>query len=319
MTEVRIFEVSGTEVDIRLDRWFKRRIPGLTHGRLEKLLRTGQVRVDGAKAKSGQRLEAGQKIRVPPIPNLESRPPRVDGPVPESQAADLRDRVLFKDDDVIALNKKPGLAVQGGTGITRHLDGMLDALRFGSDERPRLVHRLDKDTSGVLLLARTVWAATALTQAFRDRTARKTYWGLTVGVPTPRNGTVDSRLAKSGGEGYEKMREEADGKIAVTRYRVVDRAQSKAAWVVLNPETGRTHQLRAHMNVLGTPIAGDRKYGGPNSVITGISSALHLHARRLDLPSPSGGRIQVEAPLPKHMAESWKFLGFDENDANGSG
>jgi 23S rRNA pseudouridine955/2504/2580 synthase len=317
MTEVRIFEVSGTEADIRLDRWFKRRIPGLTHGRLEKLLRTGQVRVDGAKAKSGQRLEPGQKIRVPPLPNLESRPARVDQPVPENQAADLRDRVLFKDSDVIALNKAPGLAVQGGTGLTRHLDGMLEALRFDSDERPRLVHRLDKDTSGVLLLARTVFAASALTQAFRDRTARKTYWGLTVGVPTPPNGTVATRLAKSGGEGFEKMREEADGKSSVTRYRVADRAQSKAAWVVLSPETGRTHQLRAHMNTLGTPIAGDRKYGGASAVITGISSALHLHARRLDLPAPSGGRIQVEAPLPKHMAESWKFLGFDENDANG--
>jgi 23S rRNA pseudouridine955/2504/2580 synthase len=281
---------------------------------LEKLLRTGEVRVDGAKAKSGQRLEPGQKIRVPPLADVPDRPGRVDKPVPESQAADLRDRVLFKNSDVIALNKPPGLAVQGGTGIKRHLDGMLDALRFGANERPRLVHRLDKDTSGVLLLARTVHAASALTQAFRDRTARKTYWGLTVGVPDPAAGTVDSRLAKSGGEGLEKMREQADGKSAVTRYTVADRAQRKAAWVVLMPETGRTHQLRAHMNALGTPIAGDRKYGGAGAVIGGISPALHLHARRLDLPAPSGGRIQVEAGLPDHMAESWRFFGFSEHD-----
>ena len=314
MTAVRIYEVAGAEADIRLDRWFKRRIPGLTHGRLEKLLRTGQVRVDGAKAKSGQRLEPGQKIRVPPLANVPDRPGRVHKPVPESQAADLRDRVLFKNSDVIALNKPPGLAVQGGTGIKRHLDGMLDALRFDADERPRLVHRLDKDTSGVLLLARTVHAASALTQAFRDRTARKTYWGLTVGVPDPATGTVESRLAKRGGEGREKMREEAQGKSAVTRYTVADKARRKAAWVVLTPETGRTHQLRAHMKTLGTPIVGDRKYGGAAAAIGGISPALHLHARRLDLPAPSGGRIQVEAALPDHMAESWRFFGFSEND-----
>ena len=314
MTAVRIYEVAGAEADIRLDRWFKRRIPGLTHGRLEKLLRTGQVRVDGAKAKSGQRLEPGQKIRVSPLANVPDRPGRVHKPVPESQAADLRDRVLFKNSDVIALNKPPGLAVQGGTGIKRHLDGMLDALRFDADERPRLVHRLDKDTSGVLLLARTVHAASALTQAFRDRTARKTYWGLTVGVPDPATGTVESRLAKRGGEGREKMREEAQGKSAVTRYTVADKARRKAAWVVLTPETGRTHQLRAHMKTLGTPIVGDRKYGGAAAVIGGISPALHLHARLLDLPAPSGGRIQVEAALPDHMAESWRFFGFSEND-----
>ena len=215
---------------------------------------------------------------------------------------------------MIALDKPPVLAVQGGSKTLRHLDAMLDALRFGSDERPRLVHRLDKDTSGVLVLARTVHAATALTRAFRDRSARKIYWALSVGVPNPTTGTVDLGLAKGGGAGNEKMRTGAGGKPALTRYAVADRALLKAAWVVLTPQTGRTHQLRAHMAALGTPIAGDRKYGGADAIVAGLSPALHLLARRLDLPAPSGGRIRVEAPLPDHMAESWKFLGFDPQD-----
>ena len=314
MSPVRIFEVSRSEADIRLDRWFKRRMPGLAHGHLEKLLRTGQVRVDGARAKSGQRVTPGQRIRVPPLGGAGAPPRRTEKPVPEADAADLTERILYKDADVIALNKPPGLAVQGGTKVKRHLDGMLDALRFGSDERPRLVHRLDKDTSGVLLVARTVFAASALTRAFRDRSARKTYWALTAGVPSPAAGIVDLSLAKGGGAGKEKMRAEPEGKAAVTKYAVADRAQRKAAWVVLTPQTGRTHQLRAHMAALGSPIAGDRKYGGADAVIAGLAPALHLHARRLDLPAPSGGRIRVFAPLPGHMAESWRLLGFDPDD-----
>ncbi len=314
MSKSQTFEVSSSEADIRLDRWFKRRIPDLAHGHLEKLLRTGQVRVDGARVKSGQRLTPGQKILVPPLLNAGPPPTRPKIPVSDADTEDLRDRVLYRDADVIALNKPPGLAVQGGTKTHRHLDGMLDALRFDSDERPRLVHRLDKDTSGVLLLARTLLAASALTRAFRDRSARKTYWGLTVGVPSPATGTVNLSLKKGGGAGKEKMQPGAEGKPAVTRYAVADQALRKAAWVVLTPQTGRTHQLRAHMAALGTPIAGDRKYGGADAVLSGLPPALQLHARRLDLPAPSGGRIQVEAPLPDHMAESWRFLGFDPDD-----
>lgn len=314
MSKSQTFEVSSSEADIRLDRWFKRRIPDIAHGHLEKLLRTGQVRVDGGRAKSGQRLRPGQQVRVPPLLDAGPPPPKPEIPVSDTDAQDLRDRILYQDPDVIALNKPPGLAVQGGSKTHRHLDGMLDALRFGSDERPRLVHRLDKDTSGVLLLARTPQAASALTRAFRDHSARKTYWGLTVGVPSPAVGIVNLSLAKGGGAGKEKMRPGAEGKSAVTRYAVADKAQSKAAWVVLTPQTGRTHQLRAHMAALGTPIAGDHKYGGADAVLSGLSPALHLHARRLDLSAPSGGRIRVEAPLPNHMAKSWRFLGFDPED-----
>lgn len=318
MSAVRTFEVAAPEAGIRLDRWFRRRLPGLAHGHLEKLLRTGQVRVDGARAKSGQRLTAGQRVRVPPLPGLRAPPPREVVPVSEAEAADLQSRVLHRDADVIALNKPPGLAVQGGSKLRRHLDGMLDALRFGSEHRPRLVHRLDKDTSGVLLLARTPEAAAHFARAFRSRAARKTYWALTAGVPKPATGAIDLSLAKGGGAGQERARPGVDGvagaRPALTRYAVADRAQRRAAWVVLMPETGRTHQLRAHMAAIGTPIAGDRKYGGAAAVLAGISPALHLHARRLDVGLPAGGRLRIEAPLPAHMAESWRFLGFEVAD-----
>lgn len=312
-TKVRTAEVTDGDVGIRLDRWFSRQIPELGHGRLQKLLRTGQVRVNGARAAANMRLEAGQTIRIPPLPGLGDKPapgPRV-SKVSDADTRDLQARVLYRDDDVIALNKPAGLAVQGGTGTSRHLDGMLDALQFDAKERPKLVHRLDRDTSGVLLLARSSRAAAALTRAFRGRGVEKTYWALVLGVPKPKQGTIDLALAKATGPtGREKMEESEEGDDAVTDYRVRENMK-RAAWVELWPHTGRTHQLRAHMAAIGTPIIGDQKYGGPDSKLPGISPKLHLHAAQIALRLPSGKAVTIAAPLPEHMAQTWALFGFE--------
>ena len=308
---------------MRLDRWFKQHYPGLGHGRLEKLLRTGQVRVDGRRAKAGQRLEAGQAIRVPPLGNMASESAQAHRPAPSDADARLvRSLVLYRDDAVIALNKPAGLAVQGGAKMSRHLDGMLDELRFGSDDRPRLVHRLDRDTSGVLLLARSAAAARALTGSFRGKDAAKLYWAATVGVPDRQEGIIDMPLAKrigAGRSGGEAVAPDPDaGQKAVTAYRVVDHAGSRAAFLALWPKTGRTHQLRVHCAAIGHPILGDGKYGGAAAYLggDGIAGQLHLHAHRIVLPHPDGhGQIDVIAPLSEHMAETWKTLGFSANSA----
>lgn len=313
--------VAADEADIRLDRWFKRHYPNLSHGRLEKLLRTGQVRIDGKRAKAGQRLEPGQIVRVPPLGEgaAELRP---DGPPrPKFSDADgrmIRDCVLYRDDAVIVLNKPPGLATQGGTGITRHVDGLLDALWFEGTERPRLVHRLDKDTSGILLIGRTVRAAAALAKSFKSRDARKVYWALVVGVPNPPEGVIKAAISKQEGSGGEKMQVDPyEGRSAVTDYAVIEAVQKKAAWVQLEPRTGRTHQIRVHCAYMNTPIVGDGKYGGAEAQLQGmgISRKLHLHARAISLPHPDGGTLRVTAPLPDHMAESFDFFGIDIDDA----
>jgi len=309
---VRTLMVAEDEDGLRLDRWFRRHYPGLAHGRLEKLLRTGQVRVDGRRAKAGLRLVGGQTVRVPPIDAATPPPRRPPRPDPR-QAAELRSRVLHMDDDVIALDKPSGLAVQGGSGVTRHLDAMLDALRFDAPERPRLVHRLDKDTSGVLLLARNARAAARLAAAFRTKVARKIYWAIVVGIPRPRQGRIDLAVSKRPGKGGEKVRPTAAGKRAVTLYATVDVAGGRAAWLGLMPVTGRGHQLRVHCAALGTPILGDGKYGGAGAFLQaeGIARKLHLHARSISLPHPRGGLLSVTAELPPHMARSWTSLGFD--------
>lgn len=322
MSAVRTLSVAEDEAELRLDRWFRRHFPGLAHGRLEKLLRTGQIRVDGRRAKAGLRLAPGQAIRIPPAVEAAPAPPGTDPPaVSRQDRATLEAAVLYRDDWVIALDKPPGLAVQGGTGQSRHLDAMLEALRFDAAEPPRLVHRLDKDTSGVLLLGRSREAAKRLAEAFRSREARKLYWAAVAGVPEPPEGRIDLALAKGGGAGREKMREDAaEGRRAVTRYKVIDALGETAAWLALMPLTGRTHQLRAHCAALGTPILGDGKYGGRKAFAAGgaLSKRLHLHARAISLPHPVGqGLLEVTAPLPPHMAETWAFLGFDEAAESG--
>lgn len=321
MSVVAQLDVTDEEDGIRLDRWFKRRFPALTHGRLEKLLRTGQVRVDGAKAKANARLVAGQTVRVPPLGDGLEPAPKVEKPVSEKDAEMIRACVIYKDKSVLVLNKPAGLAVQGGTRTERHLDGMLDALTFEAKERPRLVHRLDRDTSGVIVLARNVRAATALAKAFQQKDARKIYWALVVGVPSPRQGTINLALAKQGGPRAERVfaaeEGDEDAKYAVTHYSVVTTVAQKFAWVAFMPMTGRTHQIRAHAAAMGTPIVGDGKYGGVDAHPGGeIPRQLHLHARSLDIAHPDGGkRLYVEAELPPHMKKTWTLLAFDERDA----
>ncbi|GGF29508.1 pseudouridine synthase [Aliidongia dinghuensis] len=321
MSGVRLIQVSEDDADIRLDRWFKRQYPGLSHIRLEKLLRTGQVRVDGGRVKAATRLAAGATIRVPPLDEWaeaplppDDRPKAAPKPPSEAEQETLRQLVLYRDKDVIAINKPHGLAVQGGTNTSKHLDGMLDALKFDAAERPRLVHRLDKDTSGVLLLARSAKAAAWLAQAFREKSARKTYWAVVAGVPRPHRGKIDLPVGKGADGGREKMMaDEDEGRWAVTYYAVVEQAAQKVAWLAMMPITGRTHQLRVHCAEIGTPILGDGKYGGGKAVLDGIDHArkLHLHARSIRLDRPDGSVLEVTAPLPAHMQATWKFFGFE--------
>ncbi len=324
MTGVRKLTVADAETDLRLDRWFKRHFPDLGHGRLEKLLRSGQIRVEGRRVASGTRLSAGQEVRIPPLEDIDSgalnsgvrgrtAAPRLD---PEDAEA-LRRAVLFRDHSVLAINKAPGMAVQGGTKQVRHLDALLEAVRFEAPERPRLVHRLDKDTSGVLLLARNSLAARRLSEIFKGREARKTYWALVVGLPRPPRGRIDLALAKQDRGGGEKVAVGArDGKFAVTLYGVVE-TRGPVAWLVLMPLTGRTHQLRAHCAAQGWPIAGDGKYGGALAFPEGLAARLGatrlmLHAREIALPHPEDGTtLRVTAPLPPHMARAFESLGFD--------
>jgi 23S rRNA pseudouridine955/2504/2580 synthase len=317
--------VASSDGSLRLDRWFKRHYPGLGHGHLEKLLRTGRIRVDGKRARSSDRVCPGQAIRIPPGGLvLSPRPLR-----PQPRAADramLQTAILHRDEAVIVLDKPPGLAVQGGTGTERHVDGLLDSLRFESPERPRLVHRLDKETSGILVIARTAAAAAFLTLAFREKATRKTYWAVVVGRPKLAQGRIDLALAKMAGHGGERVRPDTgEGRRAVTYYRVIDSAGTQASWLALMPVTGRTHQLRAHCEAIGHPIVGDPKYNRrpPNdparsdplrAVPPGLEPKLHLLARRLVLPHPRKGVIDVTAPLPEHIKKSFAMFGFDETE-----
>ncbi|NQW10074.1 MAG: RluA family pseudouridine synthase [Alphaproteobacteria bacterium] len=320
MSVVETRVVARDEAEIRLDRWFKRHFPTLGHGALSKLLRTGQVRVDGGRAKASQRLEEGQAIRVPPLNLVELDDAKPAAPTVQRRRADdetierLRAAVLYMDDEILAINKPAGLAVQGGTGTTQHVDGALDGLRFEAKERPRLVHRLDKDTSGVLLLARGYAAARRLTEAFRAKSAMKVYWALVVGEPKPSAGTVDLPIAKLPGRMGERMMVDRDaGKRAVSRYVTLDRIGHRVAWMALFPVTGRTHQLRLHMAELGTPILGDGKYGGADAIVQGegVSRKLHLHARAIRVPDADGVPVSIIAPLVDPMARSFAFFGLD--------
>ena len=318
---VRQFTVSEDDDGIRLDRWFKRNLPQIGFATVSRWARTGQIRVDGKRAKPEDRLEQGQILRVPPggedTPAARKAAPRLRSLSPE-QIAEAKGMVIRQTASAIVLNKPPGLATQGGSKTTKHIDGLLDAFVEGNAPRPRLVHRLDKDTSGVLLIARTPGAAASYSKRFASRSARKVYWALVVGVPKLSEGVIDAPLAKQPGTGGEKMHiDEENGAAAKTRYRVVERAGQRAAWVELEPLTGRTHQLRVHMAAIGHPIVGDGKYGGPDSFLTGaVSRKMHLHARRLIISEPkvgegTGGKLDVTAELPPHFAMSMEVLGFD--------
>ena len=322
---VRQFTVAEDDDGIRLDRWFKRNLPQIGFATISRWARTGQIRVDGKRAKPEDRLMSGQTLRVPPggedpVRKPGTQPRRQLSP---EQIAEARAMVIRETPSAIVLNKLPGLATQGGSKTTKHVDGLLDA--FVEDERtprPRLVHRLDKDTSGVLLVARTPGAAASYSKRFASRSARKVYWALVVGVPDLAEGVIDAPLAKQPGTGGEKMHiDEEAGAAAKTRYRVVDRAGTRAAWVELEPLTGRTHQLRVHMAAIGHPIVGDGKYGGQDAFLTGaVSRKMHLHARRLIITEPkvgakaaegSGSKLDVTADLPHHFAMTMEVLGFD--------
>ena len=319
-------KVATDEGGIRLDRWFKRHYPALGHGAVEKLLRTGQVRIDGKRAKAGDRLAPGQTIRIPP--QLQGQ--TAEGQAPRPPAFNDGDKkfieslVIYEDPAIFVLNKPSGLATQGGSGITQHIDGMLEALQGKKRQRPRLVHRLDRDTSGVILVARTIPVAASLSEALRRRDARKIYWALTKGVPKPHRGIIKLALAKEAGFGRHGTEErmapaeagDADAKSATTYYAVMGTAADQYAWVALKPITGRTHQLRAHLAAIGTPIVGDFKYGGAAAEGTGaLENRMHLHAHSIDIAHPEGGRLKADAPLPPHMKQAWKLFGFDAKHA----
>ncbi len=308
--------VSRTDGIQRIDRWFKRYFPELNHIQLQKLLRSGQIRLDGKRVEASERVHPGMTIRIPPLPKTDPHPKgtKKAADVPERLVKDLLSRILYKDDDVLIINKPFGLAVQGGTNTTQHLDGALDELRFGSKERPRLVHRLDRDTAGVLILARHQDAARNLAGSFAKHDLRKYYWAVTLGVPKARSGVIDAALAKSDGA-FEKMEHnEEEGKKAITYYQLVQSADKAAAWMALWPVTGRTHQLRAHMSILGTPMIGDPKYGVKDDL--GMPKKLHLFARQLIIPHPGNKRkmINAVAPLPEHFKQAWDHFGFQGMD-----
>jgi 23S rRNA pseudouridine955/2504/2580 synthase len=339
MSRVQTITVGPGDSDQRLDRWLKRLFPHLAQGRIEKMCRKGELRVDGGRVKANSRLTTGQQVRIPPIPEpgqVESKPKPS---VTDADAEMIRNCLIYKDDHIIALNKPPGLPTQGGSKQTRHVDGLAEALKFGFEEKPRLVHRLDKDTSGVLLLARTQQMARALTAAIRHKQTRKIYWSLVAGVPTPYLGEIRFGLVKAPGHGRhgegEKMialhprdiDSTPGAKRAHTLYATLYRVASRASWVAMEPLTGRTHQLRAHMAEIGHPIIGDGKYGGSGQENLGdgwgaqlggmISKKLHLHARMMRFEHPVTGKtISITAPLPEHMTHSWDTLGWEESFAD---
>lgn len=313
--------VNPDEENIRLDRWFKRHFPALSHGELQKWLRTGQVRIDGKRAESSTRLQAGQSIRLPPQLSLNTAltKPKGEGGHPIRNPDKLKALILYEDEDIVVLNKPAGLAVQGGTGLKENLDDSLMALSLDGKTRPKLVHRLDRETSGVLLIARNDYAATKLTASFRARTTRKIYWAATVGVPEPEWGYINASLARWGQTMHVVDHDSPEAKQACTYYKVMEQMPGKMAFVALLPLTGRTHQIRVHMSHIGTPILDDPFYGFDRDseqmgCLAGldIGTGLHLHARQLIIPHPRRGVIDVKAPLGPRMKKTWRCLGFSE-------
>ncbi|MEJ0058953.1 MAG: RluA family pseudouridine synthase [Terricaulis sp.] len=318
MRNVESVEVSADDGEPRIDRWFRRRYPHLTQAQIEKMIRTGQVRVDGARVKASDRVAPGQTVRVPPLPDAT---PRTPGGMTGKDVDFVRSLVIHKDDDLLVLNKPAGLAVQGGTKTVRHLDGLLDGLKFEQDKKPKLVHRLDRDTSGCLVLARHPRAAAWLGDAFRDRDTDKIYWAIVLGSPRPKNGELRGWMRKAPGaqdadrESMQRCVQTDEGAVhAITQYSVLSEAAGRAAWMALKPVTGRTHQLRFHMSEMGHSIAGDPKYRCDRETPGGLDGQLQLHARAIRLPHPSGGELLTIAPIPPHMAAAFDMLGFEERE-----
>ena len=312
----RTFTVAEDDDGIRLDRWFKRHLPETSFNLVSRWARTGALRVNGKKTAPGDRVMTGQVLSVPPAeaaPAEGARAVRTVVPLTEDEERYVQEMVIERTRDALVLNKPPGLATQGGTKTYQHLDRLLNGLADDEGQRPKLVHRLDKDTSGVLLVARSARAAGHFAKTFSSRTARKVYWALVIGVPSPEEGQIDAPLAKQPGSGGEKMQvDEANGQPSRTRFRTIDVAGNRCAWVELQPLTGRTHQLRAHMAAIGHPIVGDSKYGGADAFLTGgVSRKMHLHARRLRVDGPDGKPIDVTAELPPHFSETLGMLGFE--------
>ncbi len=314
-------QVESDEAGMRLDRWFKVHYPGLGFGPLQKLLRSGQVRIDGGRVKSDTRVQPGQMIRIPPMEvDAKKAGPIAGRELKHSSDHELLSRMLLHEDEkVIVLNKPAGIAVQGGSGVNRHIDQMLEAWTSPKGEKPRLVHRLDRDTSGVLVIARTRGAAQKLTAAFRERDTKKTYWSLVMGVPKKREDKISTWLVKEQTPDGDRMRIAKHGDDgadhAVSFYRVIEQAAQNYAWLEMEPYTGRTHQLRVHAAHIGHPIIGDPKYFEADlnwAFPGGVQNRLHLHARRIDIPHPNGGRLRVTAPLPPHMVQTWNLFGFDQ-------
>jgi 23S rRNA pseudouridine955/2504/2580 synthase len=317
-TGVQSTTVTADEGGMRVDRFLEARFPGLSFSHIQRIIRKGELRVNGKRAKPKDRLQAGQAVRIPPL-KLDAPRPTTPGGEADAKTRDfLKSITLHEDDDVLVLNKPMGLAVQGGSGTTRHLDGLLEVLRDAKGQRPRLVHRLDKDTAGCLLVAKTRFAASALAKTFRSRSARKIYWALVAGVPKPHQGRISTFLAKEEREDDSFMRIARHGEEgashAITYYAVVDTAAQQLAWVSLKPVTGRTHQLRAHMAHIGHPIVGDPKYFSKENweLPGGMQDRLHLLARRIVVPHPRGGTIDMTAPLPPHMLQTWNLIGLDD-------
>ncbi|MDY4885703.1 MAG: RluA family pseudouridine synthase [Alphaproteobacteria bacterium] len=306
MSGVTFVKIKPEDDGIRLNRWFLKEYPSLTLGRLQKLLRTKQIKVDGKKAEANTRLSAGQELRLPPLDNEKAiKNPDV---VSKSDTDFIQSMIIFKDDNIIVLNKPSGLAVQGGTNTDRHIDGMLEALKFENSEKPKLVHRIDKDTSGVLVLARNRRYAELLTKAFREHMLQKTYLVLAIGNLKNPEGEIKIALDKVG----EKMEPSDEGKKAVTRFKVLDTAGEKFTLLTAEPLTGRTHQIRAHMECAGCPILGDNKYFGQSRKrFPELSSKLHLHAYKIDLSPVYNKKLVVKAPLPDYFKNDIKFLGLN--------
>ena len=325
MAGIEHIKVEADEAGMRIDRWFKVHYPGLGFGALQKLLRSGQIRLDGGRVKSDSRVQPGQLVRVPP-PDVDKAKT---GPIAGKELKHAGDHellsrmLLHEDDKVIVLNKPAGLAVQGGSGVNRHIDQMLEAWTNQRGEKPRLVHRLDRDTSGVLVIARTRGAAQKLTAAFRERDTKKTYWSLVKGVPRKKEDKISTWLVKEQTPDGDRMRIAKHGEEgadhAVSFYRIIDTVAHSLTWLEMEPYTGRTHQLRVHALHMGHPIIGDPKYfiDDPNwDFPGGIQKRLHLHARHIDIPHPNGGRLKVTAPLPPHMEQSWNLLGLNIEDGD---